>query len=150
MRALSLRSVTAVLEAPLRNGGQLMDWAYVLLHRPDDCGVAMNSNFFPPTTARCEVWPVGPPGLPGSGETRQRAHGGAGTRPGAADAVVERDSWRCLAEPGAARATYRPSGRGAFPANEREVCPRQIAPCLNRGPLAARSGRRCRYSSRPV
>src|SRR5947208_13910374 len=47
MRALSLRSVTAVLEAPLRNGGQLMDWAYVLLHRPDDCGVAMNSNFFP-------------------------------------------------------------------------------------------------------
>src|SRR5205807_1539788 len=47
MRALSLRSVTAVLEAPLRKGGQLMDWAYVLLHRPDDCGVAMNSNFFP-------------------------------------------------------------------------------------------------------
>src|SRR5882762_6867620 len=24
-----------------------MDWAYVLPHRPDDCGVAMNSNFFP-------------------------------------------------------------------------------------------------------
>jgi len=38
MRALSLRSVTAVLEAPRLIQ---MDWAYVLPHRPDDCGVAM-------------------------------------------------------------------------------------------------------------
>src|ERR1700682_1102834 len=26
-----------------------MDWAYVLPHRPDDCGVAMDSKFFPPS-----------------------------------------------------------------------------------------------------
>ena len=24
-----------------------MDWAYVLPHRPDDCGVAIDSKFFP-------------------------------------------------------------------------------------------------------
>src|SRR5882672_12605314 len=58
MRGLSLRSVTAVLEAPRRNGGRLiyMDRAYVLPHRPDDCGVAMNSKILPsshPQDAKC-------------------------------------------------------------------------------------------------
>jgi len=75
MRALSLRSVTAVLEAPLRNGGQLMDWAYVLLHRPDDCGVAMNSNFFPsyhPKMRSLASWAARTPGKRRDATTRTR------------------------------------------------------------------------------
>src|SRR5438477_484405 len=73
--ALSLRSVTAVLEAPLRNGGQLMDWAYVLLHRPDDCGVAMNSNFFPsyhPKMRSLASWAARTPGKRRDATTRTR------------------------------------------------------------------------------
>jgi hypothetical protein len=62
MRALSLRSVTAVLEAPRRNGVRLIGDGLGIRFTPsaDDCGVTMDSNFFPSPTAGCEEWAVGP------------------------------------------------------------------------------------------